>query len=70
MKKKLLTVILSSFMAITLIACAGSKIVHCDNCGKDIKVAADSNVDDNWTLLCAECESELGIDAALAESFK
>ena len=35
------------------------KIVHCDGCGREITVSADSNVDEDWILLCEDCQKQL-----------
>ena len=45
-----------------LSGCGSKKILHCDNCGREISVDADSNMTDEWLLYCSECEKELGLD--------
>ena len=44
------------------ISCGRQKTVHCDRCGKELHISADSNVDESWILYCADCEKELGLD--------
>lgn len=68
--KKIFALTLSIVViALFLYGCAATetKIVHCDNCGKEIKVSASSNVDDDWTLYCDECNEKLGIDSRAEE---
>ena len=42
-----------------------TRIVHCDNCGKEIEVPEDSNMTDDWILYCTDCEKELGLDTII-----
>ena len=42
-----------------------SRVVHCDRCGKEITVDADSNLTDEWILYCTDCEKELGLDTII-----
>jgi len=49
-------------LAAALISCGKQKTVHCDRCGKELHISADSNVDESWTLYCSDCEKELGLD--------
>lgn len=44
-----------------------TKAVHCDSCGKEVKIAADSNMDDDWIIYCKDCEKELGLDQIVPE---
>ena len=48
--------------AAVLVSCGKQKTVHCDRCGKELHVSADSNVDESWTLYCSDCEKEFGLD--------
>ncbi len=41
------------------------RIVHCDRCGKEVPVAEDSNITDDWILYCTDCEKELGLDTLI-----
>lgn len=49
-------------LACLLVSCqpAAKKTVHCDNCGKEVEISADSNMDDSWILYCSDCEKEEG----------
>ena len=42
------------------------RIVHCDRCGKECTVSADSNMTDEWFLYCSECEEELGLHTLIS----
>ena len=59
---KLLSVLLAVFMLLTLCSCGKKKILHCDNCGKAVEVKESSNMEEDWTIYCKECEKELGLD--------
>ena len=61
MKRKMISLILCLLAALLLLsACGQSKIVHCDRCGKEIKLSADSNITEDWIVFCKECEAEIG----------
>ncbi len=53
---------LAALVALLLGGCGGTKALHCDRCGKEVRVPADSNMDADWILYCADCEKELGLD--------
>lgn len=67
--KKYLALLLCLGLLLTLAACgAETKIVHCDRCGAEIVVEADSNVnDEEWILFCGDCEEELYGDEPLVQ---
>ena len=44
--------------AALLLAGCGGRIVHCDGCGKELRVSGSSNVDESWTILCRDCEKK------------
>ena len=50
-----LTIVCLMFL---LCACAESRIVHCDRCGAEITLDADSNIDEDWIVFCKTCEKE------------
>lgn len=60
--KKSLVLFMTAMLAITLAGCGESKVVHCDHCGAEIKLSGSSNVDEDWTVYCDDCEKELGLD--------
>lgn len=51
----------------TVFCGCGTKVLHCDNCGKEIKVSKDSNMDEDWIIFCSECEKDLGLDDIVPE---
>ena len=53
---KILCMVLAMVM---LLAGCGSRTITCDNCGKDINVKANSNITDEWTVFCSDCEIAL-----------
>lgn len=62
MIKKILGILLVLAMILTFVGCGEKKIVHCDSCGAEIEVEADSDVNEDWTLFCSECESKLELE--------
>ena len=61
MIRKLVTaIVLAAAATILLTGCAKTKIVHCDRCGKEITLSADSRITEDWTVFCTECEEEIG----------
>lgn len=57
--KRLFAMLLALVMLLTLAACGKTKTLHCDHCGKEISIDADSNMTDDWIIYCAECEEEV-----------
>jgi DNA-directed RNA polymerase subunit RPC12/RpoP len=46
------------FLCLTLLAvssCGAKKILHCDKCNAEVKVAADSEMDESWDIRCSDC---------------
>ncbi len=56
---------MKQILAITLLlmlllcGCGEKKVLHCDGCGAEIGVTADSNVNEEWILYCKACEQQL-----------
>lgn len=68
MKKRLIVGMMAAFMVFGLTACKSeAKIVHCDNCGAEIKVSSSEKVEESWTVYCDDCNKELGIDEKIME---
>ncbi len=66
--KKFLCILLSlAVISFVFVGCGEKKILHCDNCGKEVTVEKDSQMNDDWTILCADCEKELGLDDIIPE---
>lgn len=68
--KKIIAVLFAVLMVVfTFAACSSNngaadsgRIVHCDNCGREMSAGDNENIDDSWTLYCFDCEKELGLD--------
>ena len=56
----LLLIVLAA--ALLLVGCGATKTLHCDRCGREVRVSADSNMDEDWILYCRDCEKALGLD--------
>lgn len=59
--KKLIIAIIAAvlMMSLFLAGCGEKKILHCDSCGKEVKVKASSNMTEDWIILCPECRKKL-----------
>lgn len=66
MKKRVILLLMA--LAMTLMACGETRILHCDQCGKEIKVDQNSEMTEDWILFCDECGEE--IDASIADMIK
>ena len=62
----LLLIVLAA--ALLLVGCGATKTLHCDRCGKELKVSADSNMEEDWTIYCSDCEKALGLDQIVPEN--
>ena len=58
--KKLICLLLTLVLLMSLAACGKTRTVICDRCGAEIQVEADSNITDDWILFCKDCEEEIG----------
>lgn len=65
--RRLLAVLFAAALCVSLLGCVPTKTVHCDGCGKELKIAADSNMTEDWTIFCRECEVALGLDKVVEE---
>ena len=68
--KKRICILLAALMLVCAVfsGCGkhvATRIVHCDRCGKEIEIPADSNMTDEWILYCSDCEKELGLDTLI-----
>lgn len=64
--KKIITVFLI-LLTLSFVSCGEVKTLHCDSCGKAVEVDADSNMEEEWTIYCGECEHEKGLDTLIVE---
>lgn len=56
--KKLIVLALLVLTLLSLGACGREKekvILHCDRCGKEVEFSADTNMTEDWIIVCAEC---------------
>ena len=66
--KNILVFLLAAVLCASFVGCGQmSKTLHCDNCGKEIRVSAKSDADEGWTVFCKECEAALGLDSVIEE---
>lgn len=59
MTKRIFALILAALLLLSLAACGKTKTVHCDHCGEEIAVNANSNMTDDWIIYCKQCEDKL-----------
>lgn len=57
--KKMIALLLAVVLAVVLMAC-GKVSVHCDGCGKELKV--DSKMNEDWIVFCKDCEPDIDFD--------
>ncbi len=62
MVKRFVCAALAVIMTFALASCGKTKILHCDNCNAEVTVSEKSNMTEEWTLYCASCEEQLGMD--------
>ena len=66
--KRIVCLLIAILLLLTLLsACGEKKILHCDHCGDEVEVEADSNMEEDWIVYCGPCNEELfGDDPLLA----
>ena len=53
------TLILCLALMLSLFGCGKEpKLLHCDGCGKELTVDGNSNMEEDWIVLCPQCEEE------------
>lgn len=57
--KKLLIVGIALCALSMLFGCGEKKVLHCDRCGKEITVPADSNMTEDWIIVCEDCKKDI-----------
>ena len=55
MLKKILFMLLTLSVLLAAAACGPTKILHCDDCGAEVKVPESSNMEEDWIVLCEDC---------------
>ena len=58
MKKNVIRWIVLAVLALLMFGCA-KKTLHCDGCGSEVKVSADSNLTEDSLILCKDCQKKL-----------
>ncbi len=53
--KKIFIMLFVIIMLFAMSSCEEKKILHCDKCNVEVKVAADSDMDESWTIYCSDC---------------
>lgn len=62
--KKILAVIAAVLvLGFLLSGCRPGKVLHCDGCGKEVKVKGSSNMTEDMIILCSECQEKLYKDS-------
>ena len=59
MKKVLGIILLVISLILVMVGCGATKVLHCDNCNKEVKVEESSNMEESWVIYCEECNEEL-----------
>lgn len=59
MLKKIIALLCAVCMLLCCAACGEKKILHCDHCGDEVAVDADSNMEEDWIIYCGPCNEEL-----------
>ena len=62
MKKALYILMVTALIALTLVGCGKTKILHCDACNAEIEVSAKENAEEDWINYCDKCYDELLAD--------
>ena len=57
--KKGLFFVIPAVLLLCFAGCGETKMLHCDKCGKEVEVQADSNMEEDWTLFCEDCHEKL-----------
>ncbi len=57
--KRILIAALVLLFALSLTGCR-TRVVHCDRCGKEIKIPEKSDMTEDWIIICEECEAASG----------
>lgn len=59
MIKRIIVFLLVVLLFVMLTSCGEKKILHCDNCNVEVEVDAKSNMEEDWSIFCAECNEKL-----------
>ena len=57
--KRMIVIAAALLFACSLFGCAEKKILHCDGCGREVPVSTDSDMTEDWIVLCKDCKKKL-----------
>ena len=57
--KKVFVVMIIGLMMFSASGCGKTKVLHCDGCKKEVKVSESSNMEENWSIFCEDCNKDL-----------
>lgn len=57
--KKTLIILMMIGCILIMVGCSATKILHCDNCNKEVEVQKSSNMEESWLIYCEGCNEEL-----------
>lgn len=63
--KRIIIAICALALLLSVTACEGKKILHCDNCNVEVTVGESSNMEEDWIIYCDKCNEELFGDDSL-----
>ncbi|MBQ4067002.1 MAG: hypothetical protein IJD22_05100 [Clostridia bacterium] len=63
--KKLIALLSALALLCILCSCGEKKVLHCDNCNTEVEVDASSNMEEEWSIYCGDCEKKLGLDTVV-----
>ena len=67
--KRICVLLLAVLILLSLSSCLKTKTLHCDHCNKEISVKESSNMEEDWTIYCEECNEKLfGADPILGNN--
>ena len=66
--KKIMFILLVIILALAAVGCGEEKILHCDQCGKEVDARQYPNMEEDWQIFCGDCNIALfGEDGPLPE---
>lgn len=62
MIRRSLLVLLALCILASACGCGAKKVLHCDNCGIEVEVNVDSDMEEDWLIYCEACNEALFAD--------
>lgn len=59
MIRKIIVFCLVMLFVANIASCGEKKVLHCDKCNAEIEVSANSNMNEEWGMLCGDCNEEV-----------